>query len=61
MNSTQMHNLCRQRVDDIIDRMHHLCAEGRSEDAQALYNEIRDWVVQKGDIEVLSLDYLDEI
>jgi hypothetical protein len=41
--------------------MHHLCAEGRSEDAQALYNEIRDWVVQKGDIEVLSLDYLDEI
>jgi hypothetical protein len=56
-----MHNLCKQRVDAIIDRMHDLCAEGRSKDAQALYDEIRDWVIQKDDIEVLSLDYLDDI
>jgi hypothetical protein len=60
MNSTQMKDLCQKGVDDIIDRMHDLCAEGRSKDAQALYDEIRDWVVQKNDIEVLSLEYLDQ-
>ena len=55
-----MKNLCQKGVDDIIDRMHDLCAEGRSKDAQALYDEIRDWVIQKHDIEVLSLEYLDQ-
>jgi len=56
-----MHRLCKKGVDEVIDRMHQLCAEGRSEDAQALYDEIRDWVIYKDDIEVLSLEYLDEI
>ena len=60
MTPTQMKNLCQKGVDDIIDRMHDLCAEGRSKDAQALYDEIRDWVIQKEDIEVLSLEYLDQ-
>jgi hypothetical protein len=50
--------MCQTRVDDIIDRMHYLCADGRSSDAAALYSEIQDWVIQKTDIEVLSLDYL---
>jgi hypothetical protein len=61
MNSTQMHKLCKQRVDNIIDRMYELCADGRSEDARALYDEIRDWVIEKDDIEILSLEYLDQI
>jgi hypothetical protein len=60
MNPTQMQMLCQNRVDSIIDRMHELCAQGRTKDAQALYDEIRDWVVQKEDIQVLSLDYLDQ-
>ena len=60
MNPTQMRNLCQKGIDDIIDRMHDLCADGRSDDAQALYDEIRDWVVKKYDIEVMSLEYLGE-
>jgi hypothetical protein len=48
-------------VDDIIDRMHVLCADGRSDDAQALYSEIRDWIVKKNNIDVLSLEYLENI
>ena len=47
MNSIEMQNFCKKEVDSTIDRMHILCAEGRSKDAQALYNEIRDWVVKK--------------
>jgi hypothetical protein len=37
--------------------MHELCADGRSDDATALYLEIQEWVVQNENIEVMSLDY----
>jgi len=60
MSSSQIQHLCSKVVDDIIDRMHVLCADGRSEDAKALYGEIQDWIVKKTDIDVLSLQYLDE-
>jgi hypothetical protein len=49
--------MCQHRVDDIVDRIHELCAQGREQDASALYEEIQDWVL-KDDIEVLSLDYI---
>ena len=58
MNKVQMQKMCQKRVDSIIDRMHELCYEGRSDDAAALYSEIQDWIVKKNDIEVLSLDYI---
>ncbi len=58
MNQLQLKQMCQQRVDSIIDRMHDLCAEGRSNDAAALYAEIQDWVVNNTEIEVMSLDYI---
>lgn len=61
MNPAQMHRLCSDGVDAIIDRMHELCINGRSQDAEALYAEIQDWVVNKDDIEVLSLEYLQDV
>jgi len=61
MNSVQMHNICQRGIDDIIDRMHDLCADGRSDDAAALYSEIQDWIVQKNELEVISLEYLGNI
>lgn len=61
MNSVQMRNICQKGVDDIIDRMHDLCADGRSDDAAALYAEIQDWVVQKTDLEVMSLEYIGDV
>jgi hypothetical protein len=57
MNQTQMKKMCQNQVDNIIDRMHELCADGRSDDATALYLEIQEWVVQNENIEVMSLDY----
>jgi hypothetical protein len=56
-----MHKFCSKQVDDIIDRMHLLCGEGRSEDASALYEEIQGWIVEGTDIEIMSLDYIGEI
>jgi hypothetical protein len=38
--------------------MHVLCDEGNFIDAQSVYSEIRDWVIQKENLEVLSLDYI---
>jgi hypothetical protein len=58
MNREQLKKLCQSELDRIIDRMHDLCAEGRSEDATALYEEIRDWITEEVELEVLSLDYI---
>ena len=58
MNQAHMKRMCQTQVDNIIDRMHELCNEGRTDDAAALYAEIQDWVVQKTNIEVMSLDYI---
>jgi hypothetical protein len=38
--------------------MHILCNEGKIVDAQSVYSEIRDWVIQKENLEVLSLEYI---
>lgn len=50
--------ICNNVIDDHIDRMHILCDEGRSKDAECVYSEIRDWVIQKENLEVLSLEYI---
>lgn len=58
MEQIDLKSLCKKQIDESIDRMHYLCADGRSDDATALYEEIREWVSHKEDIQVMSLDYL---
>jgi len=50
--------ICNDTIKQHIDRMHDLCEEGRTKDAKCIYAEIRDWVIQKENLEVLSLDYI---
>jgi hypothetical protein len=50
--------MCNNIINEHIDRMHILCEQGRSKDAEFVYNEIRDWVIQKENLEVISLDYI---
>jgi hypothetical protein len=38
--------------------MHELCDDGRIKDAESVYSEIRDWVIQKENLQVLSLEYI---
>jgi len=40
--------------------MHELVAENRATDAVAVYEEIKDWLIQKEDLDVLSLIRLEE-
>ena len=50
--------ICNDTIQQHIDRMQDLCEEGRTKDAKCIYAEIRDWVIQKENLEVLSLDYI---
>jgi hypothetical protein len=45
-------------INNHIDRMHELCDCGKIKDAESVYSEIRDWVIQKENLEVLSLEYI---
>ena len=54
----QIKKICNDIINDRIDRMHILCDEGKIVDAQSVYSEIRDWVIQKENLEVLSLEYI---
>lgn len=58
MNQLQLKKMCQNQIDNIFDRIYYLCDIGRTDDAASLYEEIQDWVIQKTDIEIMSLDYI---
>jgi hypothetical protein len=60
MGNLKIQKMCNMLIDDHINRMHQLCDENRVGDAEAVYSEIRDWVIQKENIELLSLDYIND-
>ena len=45
MNNSK--KVCNAIIDEHIDRMHELCDDRRVKDAESVYSEIRDWVIQK--------------
>ena len=60
MNHLKVKEVCNSLIQQHIDRMHILCDQGKICDAESVYSEIRDWVIQEENSEVLSLDYLSE-
>ena len=58
MNNLKVKKVCNSLIEQHINRMHELCDEGRIKDAESVYSEIRDWVIQKENLKVLSLDYI---
>lgn len=61
MNQTQMKEMCQKHIDRTIDRMYDLCSEGRVKDASALYFEIRDWILENTEIDLVYLEYIQDI
>jgi len=55
----------KKQISDIIDyyinRAQQLFDEGNKKEAKNLYNEIREWIVHKDNVEIVSLEYLNEI
>ncbi len=60
MNNQKTDAICNNIIDKYIDRMNQLCAENRVADAICVYDEIKDWVVQKENLDCLMLDYLED-
>jgi pentatricopeptide repeat protein len=58
MSNLKVKKVCNDIIDQHINRMHSLCEEKRIRDAESVYDEIRDWVIQKENLEVLSLEYI---
>ncbi len=58
MNDLKVKKVCNTLIEDHINRMHELCDDNRIKDAESVYSEIRDWVIQKENLEVLSLEYI---
>lgn len=58
MSNQKTDAICNTVIDKYIDRMNQLCDENRVADAICVYDEIRDWVVQKENLDCLILDYL---
>ncbi len=56
MNNLSIEQLCSKIIDERIDRMHYLCENNRTKDAESLYSEIRDWVIHKENMQVVSLE-----
>ena len=60
MKKTKIKKICDTAIQYHIDRMQDLCDEGRAEDAFCVYGEIRDWIIQKDNLEVISLEYIND-
>ena len=58
MDDLKVKKVCNTLIENHIDRMHELCDNGQIKDAESVYSEIRDWVIQKENIQVLSLEYI---
>ena len=60
MSKSKVKKFCNEIIDQHINRMYQLCEEKRTKDAESVYEEIRDWVIQKENLEVISLDYMSD-
>ena len=58
MGNLKLKKVCNEIIDSHIDIMHELCDNSNVDNAKSVYEEIREWVIQKENLEVLSLDYI---
>ena len=55
MNKKNVKKLCEDLQKYYIERMCDLCEEDKSEDASAIYEEIREWLLEKETPKILTL------
>ena len=56
MNNLKVKRICSHAVDYHIDRMHYLCELNQKENAEALYDELKEWINEDIEHEILYLD-----
>jgi hypothetical protein len=55
MSKKEVRQICENTQQYFIDRMCDFCEDGREDDASALYEEIREWLVEKNRPKILSI------
>ncbi len=57
MNKPQtIKNLCKEIRDYHLDKIEELCNDGRVEDARALYEEVREWLLKKENHKIITVE-----
>ena len=55
MSKQEVRKICEDIQKNYIDRMCDFCEEGQTENATALYEEIREWLQEKDKPTILTL------
>lgn len=59
MSKKEVKQICENTQKYYIDRMCDFCENEREDDASALYEEIREWLIEKNRPKVLSIKTMD--
>jgi hypothetical protein len=59
MNKTEMKNLCDNIIDHYLEMMNTHIKYGRRKEAESLHREIREWIIQKDDLQVFFLNHIE--
>lgn len=60
MIDLKLMELCRHTVDIQMDRIQYLCRINKMQDAESIYNEFREWIVDETDHNIFYLDFLND-
>jgi hypothetical protein len=58
MTKQKIRKICEDIQKNYIDRMSNFCEDNRTEDAKALYEEIKEWLVEKEKPTILAIKNL---
>ena len=59
MNKLEMKNLCDNIIDYHLEMMNTHIKYGRRKEAESLHREIREWIIQKDDLQVFFLNHIE--
>ena len=57
--SQTIEKICKETINHHIDRMHLLCELKKTKDAKALYLELKEWICNDMEHDILHLDFID--
>ena len=60
MIDSNLTELCKRTINFQIDQMQYLCEMKRYNDAESIYNEFREWIVDDTDHDIFYLDFLND-
>jgi hypothetical protein len=60
MSNLKVKTICKDITNLYVDRMWHLTSLNQEEDATSLYEELKEWITEDTDHEVIYLEFFDQ-